>query len=216
MAQASLIPGIFSRADTPNRKLLQFQRGEIIFRQGDVPDSIYFVVAGRVQLSVTDIAGNRAILAIVAANELFGHQCLILGRKTRMMTAEAVAASEVVKLPTETLSEFLERDTRLAKFILRDTIVRMTTYEDALVHQIINNTERRLARVLLQLSKYDGKRGRPKIIEGVSQESLAELVGATRPKVNGFMNKFRRLGHIDYSGDRIVVRPSLTSVLLQS
>ncbi len=216
MAQASLIPEIFSRADTPSRKLLKFQRGELIFRQGDRPDSIYFVVAGRVQLSVTDIAGNRAILAIVVANELFGHQCLILGRKTRMMTAEAVAISEVVKVPVETLGEFLERDTRLAKFIMRDTVARMTAYEEALVHQIINNTERRLARVLLQLSKYTGKRGRPKIIEGVSQETLADLVGASRPKVSGFMNKFRRLGHIEYSGNRIVVRPSLTSVLLQS
>ncbi len=109
----------------------------------------------------------------------------------------------------------MKRDPRFAEFILHDTVARLVGYEEALVHQIINNSERRLARVLLQLAKYDGTRSRPKTIEGVSQEVLAEIVGASRPKISGFMNKFRRLGHIDYSSNRIVVRPSLVSILLK-
>jgi CRP/FNR family transcriptional regulator, cyclic AMP receptor protein len=214
MAQASLIPEVFSKPEGPGRKLLKFQRGEFVFRQGDPADSIFFIVAGRVRLSVTVLSGKQATLGLLGPNELFGQQCLMFGRKTRVMTARSVAASEVVRVPLETISDLLERDPRVAKFVLRDTIARMLGYEDALVHQIINNSERRLARVLLQLAKYDG-RGRPKMIEGISQEVLAEIVGASRPRISGFMNKFRRLGHIEYSGNRIVVRPSLVSILLQ-
>ncbi|MGB9105550.1 MAG: Crp/Fnr family transcriptional regulator [Terriglobales bacterium] len=215
MAPTSLIPEIFSKREGPGRKLLKFRRGEIIFRQGDSADSIYYIVAGRIRLSVTDLGGKQATLGLLGPNELFGQQCLMLGRKTRVIAAQAVAASELVMVPLQTISQLLERDSRLAKFVLRDTIVRMAGYEDALAHQIINNTERRLARVLLRLAKHDDTRGRPKLIEGISQEVLAEIVGASRPRISGFMNKFRRLGHIEYSGNRIVVRPSLVSILLQ-
>jgi CRP-like cAMP-binding protein len=187
----------------------------MVFRQGDPADSVYFIVAGRIRLSATDRGGKQATLGLLGPNELFGQQCLMFGRKTRVIAAQAAAASEVVMVPLPTMTQLLERDSRLAKFVLRETIARMLGYENALVHQIINNTERRLARALLQLAKYDGTRGRPKVIEGISQEVLAEIVGASRSRVSGFMNKFRRLGHIAYSGNRIVVRPSLVSILLQ-
>jgi CRP/FNR family cyclic AMP-dependent transcriptional regulator len=215
MAQTSLIPEIFAKREGPGRKLLKFQRGEIIFRQGGPADSIYFIVAGRIRLSVTDRDGKQATLGLLGPNELFGHQCLMFGRKTRIMTAQSVAASEVVMVPLEKMNRLLERDSRLAKFVLRDTIAQMVGYEDALVHQIINNNERRLARVLLKLAKYDQRRGRPTVIEGISHEVLAEIVGASRPRISGFMNKFRRLGHIEYSGSRITVGPSLISILLR-
>jgi CRP/FNR family transcriptional regulator, cyclic AMP receptor protein len=215
MAPTSLIPEIFSKREGPGRKLLKFQRGEVIFRQGDPADSIYFIVAGRIRLSVTDLGGKQATLGLLGPNELFGQQCLMFGRKTRVIAAQAVAASELLMVPVHTISQLLERDSRLAKFVLRDTLARMVRYEDALAHQIINNTERRLARVLLQLAKYDGTPGRPRLIEGISQEVLAEIVGASRPRISGFMNKFRRLGHIEYSGTRITVRPSLISTLLR-
>lgn len=215
MASTSLIPEIFSKREGPGRKLLKFQRGEMVFRQGDPADSVYFIVAGRIRLSATDRGGKQATLGLLGPNELFGQQCLMFGRKTRVIAAQAAAASEVVMVPLPTMTQLLERDSRLAKFVLRETIARMLGYENALVHQIINNTERRLARALLQLAKYDGTRGRPKVIEGISQEVLAEIVGASRSRVSGFMNKFRRLGHIAYSGNRIVVRPSLVSILLQ-
>ncbi len=214
MARAPTVPEVFSKPEGPGRKLLRVQRGEIIFRQGDPADSIYFIVAGRVRLSVTDLNGKQATLGLLGPNDLFGQQCLMFGRKTRLMTAQAAAASELVKVQLETISRLLERDSGVAKFVLRDTVVRLVGYEEALVHQIINNSERRLARVLLRLAKYDGTKLRPKVIEGISQEVLAEIVGASRPKINGFMNKFRHLGHIEYSSNRIVVRPSLVSILL--
>jgi CRP-like cAMP-binding protein len=215
MVQASSIPEIFSKREGPGRKLLNFQRGEVIFRQGDPADSIYFIVGGRVRLSATDRGGKQATLSLLGANELFGQQCLMFGRRTRIMTAQAAAASEVVMVSLQTMARLLERDSRLARFVLRDTVARMVGYETALVRQIINNTERRLARVLLELAKYDGTRGRPQVIEGISQEVLAEIVGASRSRISGFMNKFRRLGHIAYRGNRISVRPSLVSILLQ-
>ncbi len=214
MAPTSLIPEIFSKREGPGRKVLKFRRGDIIFRQGDPADSIYFIVAGRIRLSVTDLGGKQATLGLLGPNELLGQQCLMLGRKTRVIAAQAVAASELVMVPLPTITQLLERDSRLAKFVLRDTIGRMVGYEDVLAHQIINNTERRLARALLRLAKYAG-RGRSKLIEGISQEVLAEIVGASRPRISGFMNRFRRLGHIEYSGNRIAVRPSLVSILLQ-
>jgi CRP-like cAMP-binding protein len=214
MAHASSVPEVFSKPEGAGRKVLNVQRGEVIFRQGDLADTIYFIVAGRVRLSVTDLSGKQATLALLGPNDLFGQQCLMFGRKTRLMSAQAVAASTLVKVQLEIITRLLERDPRVAKFVLHDTVTRMVGYEEALVHQIINNSERRLARTLLQLAKYDGTKGRPRMIEGVSQEMLAEIVGASRPKVSGFMNKFRRLGHIEYSGKRIVVRPSLVSVLL--
>jgi len=215
MSPASSIPEIFSKPKGPGRKLLKYERGEVIFRQGDSADSIYFIVSGRIRLSVTDLRGKQATLGLLGPNEVFGQQCLMFGRKTRVMTAETVAASQLVMVPLETMRQLLERDTRFATFVLHDTVTRMVGYEEALVHQIINNSERRLARVLLKLAKYDGTGGRPKMIEGISQEVLAEIVGASRPRISGFMNKFRRLGHIEYSSHRIVVRPSLVSILLK-
>ena len=212
---ASSIPEVFSKPKGPGRKLLKYERGEVIFRQGDSAHSIYFIVSGRIRLSVTDLRGKQATLGLLGPNEVFGQQCLMFGRKTRVMTAETVAASQLVMVPLETIRRLLERDTRFAKFVLHDTVTRMVGYEEALVHQIINNSERRLARVLLKLAKYDGTGGRPKMIEGISQEVLAEIVGASRPRISGFMNKFRRLGHIEYSSHRIVVRPSLVSILLK-
>ena len=215
MSPASSIPEIFSKPRGPGRKLLKYERGEVIFRQGDSADSIYFIVSGRIRLSVTDLRGKQATLGLLGPNEVFGQQCLMFGRKTRVMTAEAVAASDLVMVPLETIRRLLECDPRFAKFVLHDTVTRMVGYEEALVHQIINNSERRLARVLLKLAKYDGTGGRPKMIEGISQEVLAEIVGASRPRISGFMNKFRRLGHIEYSSHRIFVRPSLVSILLK-
>jgi CRP/FNR family transcriptional regulator, cyclic AMP receptor protein len=210
-----MIPEVFSKAEGPGRKLLKFQRGEFIFRQGDPVDGIYFVVSGRVRLSVTDFRGKQATLALLGPHELFGEQCLILGAKTRMMTTRAVAVTEAVKVARETITARLEHDAQLARFVLRDLVARMVRYEEALVHQIINNSERRLARALLRLAEYDGKGAKSKVIEGVSHEVLAEIIGASRPRISGFMNKFRRLGYIEYSGNRIVVKPSLVAVLFQ-
>jgi CRP/FNR family cyclic AMP-dependent transcriptional regulator len=212
--RAQMIPAIFLSANGPGRKMT-FRRGEIVFRQGDASDGVYLIITGRVRLSVMTTAGQQATVALLGRNELFGEQCLLYGRNTRVMTACAITATDVVKVGLDPIRVLISSDVKLASFLLKRVISRMAQYEQALVHQIINNTERRLARALLQLSKYDSARSEPRLIEDVSQEVLAEMVGASRPRVNGFMNKFRRLGYIDYRGNRIVVKPSLFSVLLQ-
>lgn len=209
------IPAIFLSAEGPGRKI-NVERGQFVFRQGDPSDAVYFIVAGRIRLSVASPTGREATVALLGRYELFGEQCLLFGRKTRLTTARALNATDMVKIELETMTTLLSSDVALANFILKRVIARIAQYEQALVHQILNNTERRLARALLHLSKYDSAHAQPIVIQDVSQELLAEMVGASRSKINGFMTKFRRLGYIDYAGRRIVVKPSLVSVLLQS
>ena len=212
--KAQDIPAVFLRAKGPGRKMT-LDRGKIVFREGEPSDSVYFILAGRIRLSVAAPTGKEATVALLGRNELFGEQCLLLGSNTRVTTARALSAADVLKFELETMTALLKSDTELADFVLKRVIARMAQYEQALVHQILNNTERRLARVLLHLCKYDSASPEPIVIENVSQELLAEMIGASRSKTNGFMTRFRRLGYIEYTGRRIVVKPSLVSVLLQ-
>jgi CRP-like cAMP-binding protein len=214
-ARTQAIPSVFLRPAAPGQRI-KFARGQFIFRQGDVSDGIYLVVSGRVRLSVTDPMGRQATVALLGANEVFGEQCLLYGSRTRFMTAYATTATEVVKIRLEAVKAVLARDLGFANFLLQCFVSRMAQYEQALVHHIVNNAERRLARALLQVSKYDTAKSSPTPIEDISQGMLAEMVGASRPRINGFMTKFRRLGHIEYRGNRIIVNPSLLSVLFQA
>ncbi len=209
------VPEVFSRPEAQACKVLRFGRGEFVFRQGDVADAIYFILMGRVQLSVTSFDGKEATFAVLGPHELFGEQCLLCGQQRRVVSARAANACDVVRVELKKVLDLLERDIAFAIFFLRQIISRIGHYEQALVHHIMNNAERRLARELLHLAHYESEGAKPKLIEGVSQELLAEIVGASRPRISGFMNKFRRLGYIDYSGNHIVVNPSLLSVLFQ-
>jgi CRP/FNR family transcriptional regulator, cyclic AMP receptor protein len=209
-----MIPPILLSASGPGRKL-SFRRGEVIFRQGDASDGVYLVTTGRVRLAVTTPAGRQATVALLGRNEVFGELCLLSGRNRRVMTALATTATDVAKIALDSIRALVSSDIQVASFLLKRVVARMAQYEQILVYQIINNTERRLARVLLQLSKCDSAESEPWVIKDVSQELLAEMVGASRPRVNGFMNKFRRLGYVDYRGNRIAIKPSLFSILLQ-
>ena len=212
-SKAQDLPAVF-KADGPGSKIT-VKRGSFIFSQGDPSDAVYFILAGRIRLSVAVPTGKEATVALLGSNELCGEQCLLFGRKKHLTTARALSVTDVLKFELETMNALLKSDVELANFVLKRVIARMAQYEQALVHQILNNTERRLARVLLHLSKYDSASPGPIAIEGISQDLLAEMIGASRSKTNGFMTKFRRLGYIEYTSRRIVVKPSLVSVLLQ-
>ena len=211
--EARKIPAILLSPEGPGRKL-QFEQGQKIFCQGDTSDSIYVVMSGLVRLSVMSPAGRQATVALLGRYEVLGEQCLARGKTKRLMTARAISATELVKIGLDAVRALLATDLEFANFVLQGLIARTGQYEQALVHHIINNTERRLARALLHLSQYNGIRSVP--IKHVSQETLAEMVGASRSRINGFMTKFRRLGYVEYSGSRILVKPSLVSVLFQA
>jgi len=212
------VPAIFSRGG-PGQKI-QAKRGEVIFRVGDASDGVYFITHGRVRLSVTNAIGKEATLALLGPDELFGEQCLLLGRRARVATAYAESATDLVKVGLQSLKKALSSDLHLATFLMKRAILRLTEYEHALAYQITNNTERRLARALLHLSQYDSRTAKPVVIQNVSQEMLSNMVGANRSRLNGFMTKFRKLGHIDYRGSNggtnITVNPSLVAVLFDS
>jgi len=211
VSRAPMIPDQFLKVEGPGRTRNTLRRGEFVFRQGEAADAIFLIIRGGIRLSVTAPNGKDATVALLGPEEWFGEQCLS-ERKLRTVSARAVSETEVVKIMAATISPLLEQDGQLAKFLLTRMVARLARYEESLVQHIVSNSERRLARILLQLAKYEGKSAKPKVIQDVSQELLAEMVGTTRSRVNGFMTKFRRLGYIEYSGNKILVHPLLTKV----
>lgn len=209
-APALRVPAFLTTAG-PGRKLLTFNRGECIFRQGEPSERLFFVREGRVRASVTTPTGKEATVGIFGPGDLFGLSCLVLGRP-RTVSACALTHAEVTSLTRRQFLESLHSDSSFADLAMDRIVKRLAQYEEELTHHIVNNSERRLARSLLHLSGHDGNG--TKTIEGVTQEMLAAMVGTTRPRINGFMNKFRRLGYVEYQGDRIRVNNSLMKVLI--
>lgn len=195
----------------PGRKFLTVAKGDYVFRQGELADRLFFIREGRVRATVMSPTGKEATVGIFGQGDMFGFSCAVQG-KARSVSACALVETELTSISRQTFFEALQRDPQFAEVAMDRIVHRLTLYEEALTHHIIENSERRLARALLQIAGYDGKAA--KAIEGVTQEMLAAMVGTTRPRINGFMNKFRRLGYIDYSANRIVVNGSLVKILI--
>ena len=202
------LPSVLTTAG-PGRKTLAVTKGEYLFRQGEPSDRVFFLRSGRVRASVTTPTGKEATVAIFGPGDIFGLSCLVLGRN-RTVSASALILTEVTAITRRQFLESMHNDGAFADLALDRIVKRLAQYEDALTHHIVNNSERRLARTLLNLS---GDEEGPRIIEGVTQEMLAAMVGTTRPRINGFMTKFRRQGYVEYQGDRIRVHASLAKVL---
>jgi CRP-like cAMP-binding protein len=143
-ARVEVIRPILLSTSGPGRKL-RFERGDVIFRQGDASDGVYLVLTGRVRLVITTPAGRQATVALLGENEVFGEVCLLSGRSTRVITAYASTATEVVKIALDSIRALVSTDIEVADFLLKHIIARMAQYEQVLAYQIINNTERRLA-----------------------------------------------------------------------
>lgn len=209
-APALRLPTFLTTAG-PGRKFLTFHRGEFLFRQGEPSEKLFFIREGRVRASVTTPTGKEATVGVFGPGDVFGLSCLVMGRN-RTVSACALTDTEVTALTRRHFLEYLHSDTAFADLAMDRIVKRLAQYEEELTHHIVNNSERRLARSLLRLSGHDSDG--PHVIEGVTQEMLAAMVGTTRPRINGFMNKFRRLGYVDYQGDRIRVNPTLMKVLI--
>lgn len=185
----------------------------VIFAQGDPSPTVLYVAKGMVRLSVVSHRGKEAVIAMVEVGQFFGEGCLA-GQTRRMATATAASACTIVSIDKPEMVRQLHQKPAFADRFLRHMLTRNIRIEEDLIDQLFNSSERRLARTLLLLARYGEPDASHRTLPRVSQETLAEMVGTTRSRVNFFMNKFRKLGFIEYNGD-LKINNSLLSVILR-
>ena len=184
----------------------------MVFAQGDDADAVYYVERGRVQLSVVSKRGKEAIIGILGRGTFFGESCLTL-QPLRLCTARTVQEASIVRVRKATMVALLHREPKFAELFIAYLLSRNVRIEEDLVDQLFNSSEKRLARTLLLLARYGEPEVSHRALPRVSQETLAEMVGTTRSRVNFFMNKFRKLGLIEYNGG-LKVNSALLSIVL--
>src|SRR6266705_1481849 len=182
------------------RRIVDYRRTEVIFTQGDPCQSVLYIQRGGVRLSVLSKAGREAVVAMLGPGDFFGEGCLA-GQPVRMGSATAITPSVVLLVAKEKMVRLLHKQHAMSDRFIAHMLARNIRIEEDLIDQLFNSSEKRLARTLLLLARY-GKRDKPaRVVPRISQETLAEMVGTTRSRVNFFLNKFKKLGFIEYNGD---------------
>ena len=195
-----------------NRKVVEYHRGDVVFAQGDPGDHVFYIQQGAVKLSVLSKAGRQAVVAMLGPGEFFGEGCLA-GQPIRMASATVTMSSTILVVDREQMRRLLHEEHALSDRFIAHMLARNIRVEQDLIDQLFNSSEKRLARTLLLLARY-GQPNRPvRAVPPISQETLAEMIGTTRSRVNFFMKKFQRLGFIDYSSGLKVNNSLLTVVL---
>jgi CRP/FNR family cyclic AMP-dependent transcriptional regulator len=194
-----------------SKKIVTYADAAVIFAQGDAATDVFYLQEGRVKVSVLSRTGKEAVVAVVGPGAFFGEGCLA-GQSHRMSTASAIGPSVALVVKKRQMLDVLRTQPALAERFLSHMLARNIRIEEDLVDQLFNSSEKRLARALLLLARY-GKEPPPLLVPRLSQETLAEMVGTTRSRVNFFMNKFRDMGLIEYNGD-IKVNSALLTVIL--
>ena len=209
---AAFDPVVFLETTAQGRIVAKHRKGQIIFHQGADADAVFYIRAGKVKIAVTSKQGKEAVVAIQGTDEFFGEGCLI-GQPKRLATATTMSECETMRVEKAEIVRILQSEPAFSKMFISHILTRNARVEEDIVDQLFNSTEKRLARVLLLMANF-GKEGIPQpIVEKISQETLAEMIGTTRSRVSHFMNKFRNLGFIDYNG-HLEVHSSLLSVVL--
>jgi CRP/FNR family cyclic AMP-dependent transcriptional regulator len=204
---------ILSRLDA-RKSEAKYHKDQSVYSQGDPADCIYFMRAGSVKVAIASPTGREAVVGILQAGHFCGDECLT-GRKWRLATVTALTECVLVRLEKAGVVRALHEDSAFSELFISYLMARNIKLQENLVDQLLNSTEKRLARLLLILANY-GKDDRPEtIVPKISQETLAEMIGTTRTHVNFFLNRFRQLGFIDYNGS-LKVRRSLLNVLLHN
>jgi CRP/FNR family transcriptional regulator, cyclic AMP receptor protein len=195
------------------RRVVAFLRKQTIFRQGDAADAVFYIQEGKIRLTVVSQGGKEATLGILSEGEFFGEGCLA-GQAFRMGSATAMIDCELLHIDKQATMQALHRGHSFSDVFVAYLLARNIRYEEDLVDQLFNSSEKRLARILLLLAHF-GKEGKPEtVIPKISQETLAEMVGTTRSRISFFMNRFRRLGFVDYGGSGLQVHSSLLNIVL--
>jgi CRP/FNR family cyclic AMP-dependent transcriptional regulator len=194
------------------RTKLSCEAHQIVFAQGDPADSVFYIQKGKVKVTVVSEHGKEAVIAILESGEFCGEGCLA-GQLRRMATASALTECVVMRLDKAAIIRLLQDDPGFSEKFMSHLLARTIRVEADLIDQLFNSSEKRLARILLLLANF-GKEGRPEpILAKISQETLAEMIGTTRSRVSFFMNKFRKLGFIEYNG-HLQIHSSLLNVIL--
>jgi CRP/FNR family cyclic AMP-dependent transcriptional regulator len=194
------------------RKVKEFKRAEVVYSQGDAAKSVMYLQEGGVKLSVVNEVGKEAVVAMLGPGDFFGEGCLA-GQPVCMATATAIVPTSILFIEKNEMMRVLRTEHALSDLFISHMLTRNIRIEEDLIDQLFNSSEKRLARTLLLLARY-GKEDKPQgVLPKVSQETLAEMIGTTRSRVNFFMNKFRKLGFIKYNGG-LQINTSLLSVVL--
>jgi CRP/FNR family cyclic AMP-dependent transcriptional regulator len=197
----------------PGRAKLEYQAEQVIFSQEDAADSVFFILRGKIKIVVTSKQQREAVVALLGEGEFFGEGCL-LAQPLRLAAAVSISDVTVMRIDKAEMMRLLQSTPHFSDAFVLHLLTRNSRFEADLADHLFNSSEKRLARVLLMLANF-GKEGKPEPITAkISQGMLAEMIGTTRPRVSIFMNKFRRLGLIDYNGT-LEVRSSLLNVILR-
>ena len=208
----SFDPADYLETVAKDRAIKAYKKKAIIFEQGDEADLVIYIRSGKIKVTVLSAQGNEAVVAILGADEFLGEGCLI-GQPKRLATASTMTDCTVMRVGKAEIQRVLKAEPAFSQMFVTHILARNERVQEDLVDQLFNSTEKRLARILLLLANF-GKTGHPEPIIGkISQETLAEMIGTTRSRVSHFMNKFRKLGFINYNG-HIEVHSSLLGVVL--
>lgn len=194
------------------RSIAKYRKGQIVFSQGDPGDAVFYIQKGKVKITVVSEQGKEAVVAILEAGDFMGEGCLA-GQPLRIATVVTMTESVIMRLEKAAIVGVIHDEPAFSEMFIAHLLARTVRVEADLIDQLFNSSEKRLARLLLLLANF-GKEGKPEpIIAKISQETLAEMIGTTRSRVSFFMNKFRKLGFIEYNGG-IEVHSSLLNVIL--
>lgn len=210
----SVLPDAFLEKLQEGKSVEDFRDRQTIFSQGDPADAVFYIRKGRVKMTVVSNRGKEAVIGMVEPGDFFGESSLVAGHPLRMASAMSIGRSTVFRFEKDSLVRLLHKDPEFADRFVAYTLARTVRVEEDLVDQLFNSTEKRLARVLLLLANF-GQNGRPQpVIPKISQETLSQMVGASRSRVSSFLNKFRDLGFIEYNGG-LRVNSSLLRIALR-
>ena len=205
-------PQVFLSKVNGGRAISDYRKDQIVYRQGDPADFVFYIQSGKVKKTVVSEQGKEAVVALLGTGDFVGEGCLT-GRPLRLATVSALTECVIARIAKVDITRVIHEEPAFAELFMSHLLARNSRVEADLVDQLFNSSEKRLARILLLLANF-GKEGRPEpIIAKISQETLAEMIGTTRSRVSFFMNKFRELGLIDYNGT-IEVHSSLLNVVL--
>jgi CRP/FNR family transcriptional regulator, cyclic AMP receptor protein len=202
----------FLRLAKAGRTIVTYQPTDVIFSQGDTSESVLYIQNGVVKLSVLSHGGKEAVVAMLGPRDFFGERALT-GHRVRLETATAVTATTVLIVPKRQMIRALHEQRALSDRFITHMLARNIRIEEDLVDQLFNSSEKRLARALLLLARYGKPEQTRRVLPRISQETLAEMIGTTRSRVNFFMNKFKKLGFIEYNGGLKVNHSLLTIVV---
>jgi CRP/FNR family cyclic AMP-dependent transcriptional regulator len=196
------------------KSVATYRRGEAIFMQGEPCSHVHYIQSGGIKLSVLSKIGREAVVAMLGPGEFFGEGCLA-GQALRMGSATAITPSRILRVDKRAMVQLLHKQHAMSDRFIAHMLARNIRIEEDLIDQLFNSSEKRLARALLLLARYGQKERPSRVVPSVSQETLADMIGTTRSRVNFFLNKFRKLGFIEYDGERpVTINSSLLSVVL--